>query len=120
MWPRPASDLVSWWSRLPQPTRLSQADLHSPPRAVLPQERKKEAESAALAEAAAKEAAAKDAAAAAAAGMPLPTANERKKDKGPPPPEFDEKAEQEYLKLEARFKAQLGLMPAEANGGPGH
>ncbi|PNW72384.1 hypothetical protein CHLRE_16g674515v5 [Chlamydomonas reinhardtii] len=111
----------TWLER--QQARLADVGARQPVRTSArkeAEERKKEAESAALAEAAAKEAAAKDAAAAAAAGMPLPTANERKKDKGPPPPEFDEKAEQEYLKLEARFKAQLGLMPAEANGGPGH
>ncbi len=91
-------------------------------RSTQPQERRKEAEAAAAAEAAAREAAAKDAAALAASGMPPP----------PPPPErdhrardakrhaalaeFDEKAEAEYLKLEARFKAQLGLLAADANG----
>ncbi|GIL86238.1 hypothetical protein Vretimale_13768 [Volvox reticuliferus] len=80
------------------------------------EERKKEAEAAALAEAAAREAAAKDAAAAVAAGVP-PSPADRKDRKGQHPAEFDEKAEQEYLKLEARFKAQLGLLPPEANGG---
>ncbi|KXZ55747.1 hypothetical protein GPECTOR_2g1297 [Gonium pectorale] len=110
----------TWLER--QQLRLSDVGARQPARSAArkeAEERKKEAEAAALAEAAAREAAAKDAAAAAAAGMP-PSPSERKDKKGPLTPEFDERAEQEYLKLEARFKAQLGLLPPEANGGSMH
>lgn len=110
----------AWLER--QQSRLEDVGGRQPGRAAArkeAEERKKEAEAAALTEAAAREAAAKDAAAAAAAGYPPPAA-EKKDKKGPPQPEFDEKAEAEYLKLEARFKAQLGLVPSENGNGAGH
>ncbi|GLC44506.1 hypothetical protein PLESTB_000065900 [Pleodorina starrii] len=110
----------TWLER--QQLRLADVGARQPARAAArkeAEERKKEAEAAAVAEAAAREAAAKDAAAAAAAGLPPSGADRRDRKGQHPVAELDEKAEQEYLKLEARFKAQLGLLPPEANGGSG-
>lgn len=107
--------MASWLER--QEARLADVGGRAPCRAAARKEadeHKKEAEAAAAAEVAAKEAAAKDAAAAAAAGLPAPTEKKAKAAQ----PEFDEKAEQEYQKLEARFRQQLGLTSGgEAPGG---